>query len=130
MTYFISGHRDITEQEFKEHYIPQINRVLELDKYAHFRIGDWKGCDDLAFNYLLDRIKDFQIITIHCIDCVRLPKYSEKQYPYIMPYKCETYDECDRTMTEYSDFHIAWIRPGREDSHTAKNIKRRYGFYK
>ena len=40
MTYFISGHRDITEQEFKEHYIPQINRVLELDKYAHFRIGD------------------------------------------------------------------------------------------
>ena len=87
------------------------------------KIADFLGT---STDYLLDRIKDFQIITIHCVDCVRLPKYSEKQYPYIMPYKCETYDECDRTMTEYSDFDIAWIRPGREDSHTAMNIKRRY----
>jgi hypothetical protein len=31
-------------------------------------------------------------------------------------------------MTLASDFDIAWVRPGKEDSHTAKNIKRRYGF--
>ena len=32
-------------------------------------------------------------------------------------------------MTKDSDFDIAWIRPGREDSHTALNIKRRYGLF-
>ena len=37
-----------------------------------------------------------------------------------------TYDECDASMTRDSDFDIAWIRPGKEDSHTAMNIKRRY----
>jgi hypothetical protein len=37
-----------------------------------------------------------------------------------------SYDECDASMTKHSNFDIAWIRPGREDSHTAKNIKRRY----
>ena len=43
--------------------------------------------------------------------------------------QCTTYDECDERMTRDSTFDVAWIRPGREDSHTAKNIKRRYGSY-
>jgi hypothetical protein len=38
----------------------------------------------------------------------------------------KSYDDCDASMTRHSNFDIAWIRPGREDSHTAKNIKRRY----
>ena len=44
-------------------------------------------------------------------------------------YKCKSYDECDSIMTLSSDFDIAWVRPGKEDSHTAKNIKRRYGLH-
>ena len=32
-------------------------------------------------------------------------------------------------MTCNSNFDIAWIRPGTEDSHTAKNIKRRHIVY-
>ena len=126
MRYFISGHRDLTIKEFEEHYVPQINKVLVSDSHAHFKIGDWEGCDNLAFNYILKRINRNQLITIYCVDQVRLPKYSE-QYPNIISYKYKTYDECDASMTYDSEFDIAWIRPGRENSHTANNIRRRYG---
>lgn len=125
MRYFISGHRDLTIKEFEEHYVPQINKVLVSDSHAHFKIGDWEGCDNLAFNYILKRINRNQLITIYCVDQVRLPKYLE-QYPNITSYKYKTYDECDASMTYDSEFDIAWIRPGRENSHTANNIRRRY----
>ena len=38
------------------------------------------------------------------------------------------YDACDKVMTCNSDFDVAWVRPGKENSYTANNIRRRYGF--
>ena len=32
MIYFISGHRDLTIEEFKKHYIPKIDEVFAFDK--------------------------------------------------------------------------------------------------
>ena len=52
-TYFISGHRNITEKEFKENY----GGVLfdaSLDNHTTFVVGDYYGVDIMAQNYLVD----------------------------------------------------------------------------
>ena len=41
MIYFISGHRDLTIEEFKKHYIPKIDEVCAFDKNAKFVVGDY-----------------------------------------------------------------------------------------
>ena len=43
MIYFISGHRDLTIEEFKKHYIPKIDEVCAFDKNAKFVVGDYWG---------------------------------------------------------------------------------------
>ena len=126
MIYFISGHRDLTQEEFDKHYIPTLKRILELDDYAKFLIGDWEGCDTLAFEYLRDKLGMYQRIDIYYVDKVRLINFSQSMYPKIVSQVWDVYDSCDSMMTHYSDFDVAWIRPGRENSHTAMNIKRRY----
>ena len=45
MTYFISGHRDITPEEFEKFYVPAIVDVIDTcnDNYddCEFVVGDW-----------------------------------------------------------------------------------------
>ena len=127
MIYFISGHRDLTQEEFDQHYLPVINKVLEDDDTPEFVLGDWEGCDTMALEYLviLHRIP---WITIYCVDNPRVQPHGSNptDFEEVYLHRCRTYDECDSEMTKCSNFDIAWIRPGRKDSHTAKNIKRRY----
>ena len=127
MIYFISGHRDLTREEFNEHYTPIINRIIELDSFAKFIMGDWEGCDTLVYNYILPRLKQYQTIDIYYVDTVRFDNFNKALYPQVVSRKCDSYEECDASMIYYSDFDIAWIRPGKENSHTANNVKRRYG---
>ena len=47
MTYFISGHRDLTQEEFNEHYAPCIYQIILEDSFADFCVGDWEGCDSM-----------------------------------------------------------------------------------
>lgn len=50
MTYFISGHRDLTWEEFTKWYAPAISKVICTDKEARFVVGDCEGADrDIAF---------------------------------------------------------------------------------
>lgn len=126
MKYFISGHRDLTQEEFNEHYISKLERILELDKYAIFIIGDWEGCDTLVFEYLKNRLGMYQSIGIYYVGKIRFINFNQSMYPHIVGYRWDSYDSCDSMMTYYSDFDVAWVRPGKEDSHTAMNIKRRY----
>lgn len=122
MKYFVSGHRDLTEQEFIEHYQSIIDDIIEQDNYAEFVVGDWEGCDSLFINYLNEELCG-QKIHIYYVDNPRV--CVDKENKQVL-HKRDNYDECDASMTKNSDFDIAWVRPGREDSHTAKNIKRRY----
>ena len=48
MVYFISGHRDLTDEEFAEHYIPVLSKIIEDDLFADFVVGDCEGCDKMA----------------------------------------------------------------------------------
>lgn len=55
-TYFISGHRNITEKEFRDNYAPVIMRAAAED-HSTFVIGDYYGVDIMAQNYLIDVLK-------------------------------------------------------------------------
>lgn len=130
MRYFVSGHRDLTKEEFEEHYAPLIETVLKEDMWAEFIVGDWEGCDTMFIEYMISK-RSYPDIVVTCVENPRIKPFGEDLFHYCRTYSklCNTYDECDAFMTQESDFDIAWIRPGREDSHTAKNIKRRYGLF-
>lgn len=129
MKYFVSGHRDLTLEEFEKYYIPIIDNVLSEDAFAEFIVGDWEGCDLMTVEYLSLFPKETIEITIYYVENVRMRPFRDSIYNLENVYFKEksTYDECDASMTIDSDFDIAWIRPGRENSHTANNIRRRYG---
>ena len=78
---------------------------------------------DLKINYP-------DTIIVYADECVMKPLGEDPlNFSRIYFKECSNYDECDEWMTYNSDFDIAWIRPGRENSHTALNIKRRYGLF-
>lgn len=114
--YFISGHLDLSKAEFQEHYAPRIREALE--EGASFVVGDAKGCDLQAQDYLLfancDRVQVF-----HMFETPR----NNAGFPTVGGFKSDK--ERDAAMTAASTDDIAWVRPGREKSGTAKNLKRR-----
>ena len=128
MRYFVSGHRDITFDEFFDNYVPLLDKVRAEDSNAEFIVGDWEGCDMLTLEYLLCDLFPYPNITIYGVDKIRINPYglTPDKYPTVNIVLKTSYDECDASMTTDSDFDIAWIKPGKEDSHTAKNIKRRF----
>ena len=114
--YFISGHRDITPEEFNEHYVPAIDKALS-EKKATFVIGDYHGVDFIAQKYLKNKKAD--VIVYHMFESPR----ENAGHPTLGGFKND--EERDAAMTEISDEDIAWVRPGKEKSGTAINLKRR-----
>lgn len=61
MTYFISGHRDLTQEEFDEYYAHAIEDAIdEADNNydeCNFVVGDCRGCDEMAARFIVDIIK-------------------------------------------------------------------------
>lgn len=125
MRYFVSGHRDLTKEEFEEHYVPLIQKAVKEDSWVEFNVGDWEGFDSMFLEYMYRRFNDI-FINVYYVEKPR-PKLELVNREHVFLNKRDTYDICDESMTRNSDFDIAWIRPGKEDSHTAKNIRRRYG---
>ena len=123
MRYFVSGHRDLTMEEFDRHYVYQLDRVLADDPYAEFVVGDWEGCDTIFVKYMEEYYTDVRIHIFYVFSS-RIKEGEFNEYRF---HECKSYDDCDASMTRHSNFDITWVRPGKEDSHTAKNIKRRYG---
>lgn len=117
MIFFISGHLDLTEQEFQDHYVPQIELALRV-AHPFFVVGDAKGADRMAQDYLKSReVRD--VIVFHMFES---PRYN---VGYGTQGGFKTDEERDSAMTLGSNLDIAWVRPGREKSGTAKNLGRR-----
>lgn len=116
-TVFISGHLDLTSDEFIEHY------SQELLKYEHrgysFVVGDARGTDEIAQRFLSHLPKD-RVTVYHMFDS---PRNLKGDFQLKGGYKSDS--ERDAAMTAASDIDLAWVRPGRENSGTAKNLKRR-----
>ena len=116
-TAFISGHLSITQDEFEAHYIPQL--LIAIEQGHNFVIGDAPGGDTLAQAYLAQHISKERVTVYHAYESPRnnfgfrtLGRYSSQSAK-------------DHAMTKASDYDIAWVRPGRENSGTARNIIRR-----
>ena len=118
MIAFISGHLDLTDAEFNTHYIPKIE--LAILKGDSFVIGDAKGADTMAQLYLMDNAID-NVTIYHMFTSPR--NLCCQFFNTKGGFKSDK--ERDSAMTAESDYDIAWVRPGREKSGTAKNIKRR-----
>jgi hypothetical protein len=114
--YFISGHLDLLESEFEEHYQPRLD--VALLESAAFVIGDARGADAMAQAYLAGKTSNVTIYHMFA-----KPRHDIGHFAMRGGF---TSDETrDAAMTEASTADIAWVRPGREKSGTAKNLQRR-----
>jgi len=112
---FISGHLDLTQAEFNEHYRPQIDNALA--KNQGFVVGDARGADTLALGYLFGKTEE--VVVYHMFECPR----NNPGFPTCGGFQSDI--ERDEQMTRDSHQDIAWVRPGREKSGTQKNLNRR-----
>jgi hypothetical protein len=121
MIYFISGHRDITPEDFQTYYAPIIYNALMNDRNAYFVVGDCEGVDSMAQDFLKELGAE-HVTVYHMLESPRYlatPIFSTQG-----GYKSDV--ERDTAMTEASNKDIAFIGKGRWTSGTAQNILRRY----
>jgi len=125
-TYFISGHRNITDIEFENYYHAMINYALSETNDAKFVVGDYYGVDIMAQNYLIDvlGIEPERITVYHMFDSPR--NFNPKITKFVGGFKTD--DDRDEAMTNASFDDIAMVRDCNELSGTAKNILRRHMF--
>ena len=122
-TYFISGHRNITEKEFKDNYAAALMKAAEED-HSLFVVGDYYGVDIMAQNFLIDTLKiDPSRITVyHMYESPRNinPKITRTVGGFISD------SERDTAMTNNSNVDIAFVRDPKKWSGTGENILRRH----
>lgn len=121
-TYFISGHRDLTENEFEYYYIPLIQEALSENPNAKFVVGDFDGCDIMAQNYLVNIINDIANITVYCVG--ETPRNINPNIIYIKNGFADDREK-DNAMTNASFKDIALVRNPKIWSGTGENILRR-----
>lgn len=129
MTYFISGHRNLSYEDFEKYYIPVIDKVIRTEgDDAKFVVGDCEGVDKFAMDYVFS--KDICHITIYHMFAKprNVPEANTEVLLDLVDF-CggfESDEERDSAMTRNSDFDIAFVKDNRWNSGTAQNIKRRY----
>lgn len=122
--YFISGHRDITKDEFDRLYKPEIDKVIDTESSFKFVVGDYEGVDIMAQNYLVEKGVGHKTCVYHMFDS---PRHFNKEIKHTFG-GFTTDIERDSAMTDISDYDIAFVRKGKWNSGTAQNIKRRFQF--
>lgn len=125
-TIFISGHRDITEEEFQRYYAPTIQYEIENDENVNFIMGDYQGCDIMAQNYLIDTLQfDTNNITVYHMN-EKPNNINEKIINTVGGFESD--EDRDNAMTNNSYKDIAFVRDHLKWSGTAQNILRRFKF--
>ena len=123
LTVFVSGHLDVTPDEFLTYYVPKL--TIYLKQGCHFIVGDANGADFLAQEYLftqLTALKQLRRLTVvHMFDAPRNLCHDE-----IATVGGFTSDgERDDYGTAHSELDLLYLKPGRLNSGTAKNLIRR-----
>jgi hypothetical protein len=118
MTYFVSGHLDLTMDEFREHYVPRLEVAVREE--AAFVVGDARGCDRMTQMYL----KDAHALRVQVFHMFEAPRHNANGFPTVGGFQTDS--ARDEAMTNHSNADIAWVRPGRKNSGTAANLARRY----
>jgi hypothetical protein len=120
MIYFVSGHLTTTPEEFQQHYLPVLERVLSEDPDSKFVMGDARGTDRLTQLWARERGLFSRVTVYHMFASAR-----NNAGPFHTQGGYETDTARDEAMTAASQVDVAWVRPGRETSGTAQNLARR-----
>lgn len=138
---FISGHRNITPQEFNYNYIDRIQSFFNwaskessvAEKHLTFYIGDCNGCDKLAFDFIVNYIITENVKNISIVLCRMVNPFDgqnkllQTNYDFIkILTQFKTHEERDCFLTENTEYDILWVREGDWDSGTAQNFVRRH----
>jgi hypothetical protein len=126
-TWFVSGHRDVTPEEFQEYYIPRINAGLLMGD--DFIVGDYHGVDIMFQEYWSSKasLSEGNLIIYHMLIAPRnyIQKTFDNQFRLNFKGGYRDDESRDAAMTMESDFDLAWVREGKEKSGTARNLERR-----
>lgn len=116
--YFVSGHLDLTQEDFNREYKGKIE--LAAGRGSLFVVGDAKGCDAMVQKLLLD-LSVNNVIVYHIGDKPRnnLGLFHTKG-------KFKSDEDRDSAMTNDSNEDIAWVR-GEEESKKLYGDKYREG---
>lgn len=116
-TAMISGHLNLSEEEFAEHYIPAIDVAILAGDW--FCVGDAPGADCMAQRYLWKHCEHHRVTVYHAFAGAR----NTHGFKTVGRFPSQTAK--DAAMTQASHYDIAWVRAGKEVSGTARNIQRR-----
>ena len=129
---FVSGHLDLTQDEFQQHYAPKLHEAAEAG--CAFVVGDAPGCDMMTQLWLLgySKIVQFQRHQSLMPGFVTVYHMLERPRNYAglghLRGGFSNDEDRDAAMTAASDTDIAWVRPTGSKKHssgTAKNLRRR-----
>ena len=124
-TFFISGHRDITQEEFNSNYGVILSKYEDIykDNPPNYIMGDYYGVDIMAQNYLMDvlNVNSKRVTVYHMFDKPR--NMNNKIRNLVGGFKTD--EERDAAMTMNSDEDIAFVRNHYKWSGTGANILRR-----
>lgn len=113
-TIFISGHLDLTPAEFRLHYA---DAIVQAAPAWFFVVGDARGTDKMAQDLI--KLVNGRATVYHMFSA---PRHNAG---FVTVGGFESDEERDEAMTFESSRDIAWVRPGRERSGTARNLARR-----
>ena len=113
---YICGHLDLTQEEFDLHYKDKIKEVVAMDH--NIVVGDANGADVMAQQLLKDLNYNY-VIVFHMFE---EPRHNVGPFAQTGGYGSDI--ERDEEMMKHSNYTVAWVRPGREKSWTAKALKR------
>lgn len=123
MTYFISGHRNFTPEEFELYYVPKLKKLIE-DPDSRFVVGDYWGVDEMAQLWLRDNLSQDQHDRVTVYHMFKKPRvYCSNKFNLCGGFVTDV--DRDSAMTDVSDEDIAFIHTGRWDSGTSQNVLRR-----
>jgi hypothetical protein len=105
--YFISGHLDLSQEEFNTEYKDRILNAARAG--CSFVVGDAKGCDMMAQS-LLAMVKRQHSDTTNVLifHMGKKPRHNMGDFKTIGGFKTD--GERDRAMTNHSNDDIAWVR--------------------
>jgi len=122
-TYFVSGHRSITDEEFIK-YKTAIEDIVSNVPDALFVVGDYEGVDIMVQNFLVNDLHvDPSSITVYHM--LESPRNINPQITNTVG-GFENDEERDSAMTAVSGHDIAFVRDHTKWSGTGQNILRRF----
>ena len=135
ITYFISGHRNLTKEDFLNHYAEKLNQIESKYQFLrrikeeeiitpYYIMGDYEGCDIMVQEYLIETLKvDPNRIKVYHMGDKPMNIASDK-IKRVGGFKTD--NERDAAMTYDSDEDIAFIYDETKWSGTGQNILRRF----